>query len=102
MYNKYFQELRHQLDEEAANDFHQDADAFVLAILSHGRKSHIVCKDGRTLHIHNDIVASFDGQQCKQLINKPKLYLVQACQGGKVGRTIFYIFVYVCGCRIKA
>ncbi|XP_073708281.1 caspase-3-like [Garra rufa] len=59
-----------------------DGDCFVCCILSHG--------EGEGVYGTNDAVVSvdkirepFNGINCKGLAGKPKLFLIQACRGGK-------------------
>ena len=67
---------------ESSLESHEQADAFVFVVLSHGTDGFVYARDGVKLSIEDDIVARFDGSQCPHLHGKPKLFLVQACQGG--------------------
>ena len=40
--------------------------------------------DGKKISIEDEICASFDGRNCKALHGKPKIFIIQACQGGNV------------------
>ncbi|KAL4618185.1 caspase-6 [Arapaima gigas] len=64
---------------EAADSDHSDADCFVCVILSHGEKDHFFAKDEKILM--QDIIAPFKGDNCKSLVGKPKIFIVQACRG---------------------
>lgn len=55
-------------------------DAFICCILSHGVKGAVKGTDGKLVAI-KDIMATFNGSKCSSLINKPKVFLIQACQG---------------------
>jgi len=72
------------LEFERLRKTHKDADAFVLILLSHGTHGYVYAKDGTKLSIEDDIVAKFDGTNCPNLRGKPKLFIIQACQGGIV------------------
>jgi len=73
--------LKQKLDEERKLESHKDAEAFILAVLSHGEEGHVICCDEKRLSI-DDIRAYFDGSRCEHLKGKPKLFLIQACQTG--------------------
>jgi len=63
---------------------HSAYDAFILVILSHGNKDGIYGIDGRKgFVLLEDITALFDGPKCRSLIGKPKMFFIQACQGGQ-------------------
>lgn len=55
-------------------------DALVVILLSHGTESGIYGTDGLEVEM-NDILTYFDNKKCKQLTNKPKVFIVQACRG---------------------
>ncbi len=88
-----FQKLKLALKEEAENKAHRKLDSFMLVVLSHGNDGIIYGKDGRPksddshpkgcLDINKDILAAFDGNRCPHLHGKPKIILIQACQGSK-------------------
>ncbi|XP_067844234.1 caspase-8-like [Heptranchias perlo] len=59
---------------------HHNIDCFVCCILSHGEKDAIVGTDGNLLDI-KDIRSMFSGSQCPSLLEKPKVFFIQACQG---------------------
>ena len=58
---------------------------FVLCILSHGETGVVYGSDGKTVSIDH-LETLFDGMRCNQLIGRPKLLLIQACQGGLLFR----------------
>jgi len=55
---------------------------FVMFVLSHGVDGHVYALNGEKISIQ-EIVNFFEGDNCKALRGKPKLFFVQACQGGK-------------------
>jgi len=63
---------------------------FILCILSHGEKGVIYGADGKSVQVE-ELEKLFDGWQCNQLAGRPKLFLIQACQGG----TLFYMDWYI-------
>ncbi|XP_042730416.1 caspase-8 isoform X2 [Lagopus leucura] len=60
---------------------HNNKDCFVCCILSHGKKGIIYGVDGQEVPIQ-ELTTSFTGQNCQSLAGKPKVFFVQACQGG--------------------
>lgn len=59
---------------------HHDGDCFVCCILSHGSKDGVYGIDGATIS-RDDIFPPFSGISCPSLINKPKVFFIQACRG---------------------
>ena len=59
---------------------HENYDSFVCCILTHGKLGSIYGTDGELVNF-NDIVKLFQGNFCPSLVNKPKLFFVQACRG---------------------
>lgn len=55
-------------------------DALIVILLSHGTESGIYGSDGIEVDL-NDILTYFDNRRCKQMIGKPKVFIVQACRG---------------------
>ena len=80
-HNEHFQEFSKVIDTERQDPAHEEADAFILAIFSHGQLGSVKSADGQCVGIHN-ISEMFDCRHCPALIGKPKLLLIQACQGG--------------------
>ena len=62
---------------------HSAYDAFILVILSHGNNDGIYGIDGTKGFVSlEDITALFDSTKCQSLSGKPKMFFIQACQGG--------------------
>lgn len=59
---------------------HAEHDCFVCCLLSHGADGGIYGTDGRLVEI-KDITTMFKGVACPSLLNKPKLFFIQACRG---------------------
>lgn len=55
-------------------------DALVVILLSHGTESGIYGSDGLEVEM-NEILTYFDNKMCRQMIGKPKVFIVQACRG---------------------
>ncbi|KAG8517409.1 Caspase-7 [Galemys pyrenaicus] len=58
---------------------HKNSACFVCIILSHGDQGSIYGTDGLTSI--KELAAHFRGDRCKTLLEKPKLFFIQACQG---------------------
>ncbi|KAM7174866.1 caspase-14 [Macrochelys suwanniensis] len=55
----------------------------LIALMSHGRSHGLIQgKDGDTVDL-DDIFALFNNIQCPKLQEKPKIFIIQACRGGK-------------------
>ena len=52
----------------------------VLCILSHGGDGFVYGIDGKQVKI-NCLLSHLDNKNCKQMMNKPKIVIVQACNG---------------------
>ena len=77
------QTLTRRLTEEAANAAHSRADSFVLCVSSHGGEGYFNTADGERVQI-GELTAFFDGRNCQPLHGKPKLFIIDACQGGMI------------------
>lgn len=62
-------------------------DAFICCILSHGVKSAVLGIDGEPLCIKK-IVRTFKATSQSALICKPKVFLIQACQGNETHNAV--------------
>jgi len=72
-----------------------ESKVFVLCILSHGEKGAVYGTDGKLVTIEQ-LEELFDGHCCNQLAGRPKLFLIQACQGGTLVRIIFLEHACIC------
>lgn len=61
----------------------EHGDAFICSILSHGGKGVVLGADRNPLSI-KEITRKFRGCDQSVLTSKPKVFLIQACQGGKI------------------
>jgi len=71
-----------------------DSKVFVLCILSHGDKGAVHGIDGNLVPIER-LETLFDGEHCHELAGRPKLFLIQACQGGLLLVWVNVFFVCV-------
>jgi hypothetical protein len=56
-------------------------EAFVAIVMTHGEKDVLIAADKHTVKTE-DILSHFNNSKCPALVNKPKLFLLQACRGG--------------------
>lgn len=64
---------------KASEEDHSNSACFACVLLSHGEEDLIYGKDGVTPI--KDLTAHFRGDRCKTLLEKPKLFFIQACRG---------------------
>ncbi|XP_014268787.4 caspase-8 [Maylandia zebra] len=65
----------------------EHGDAFICSILSHGKKGVVLGTDRNPLPI-KEITRKFRGCDQSVLIGKPKVFLIQACQGSNIQRGV--------------
>ncbi len=58
----------------------KDYGCLVVCLLSHGIENAILCYDGKYVNI-NKLKYEFSLNKCPSLYGKPKIFIVQACQG---------------------
>lgn len=64
---------------------HREHDCFACAILSHGGRDLIYGVDGSQLPLNSIYdIAMKTTNPTKSLVGKPKLFFIQACQGGEL------------------
>jgi hypothetical protein len=80
------QELRYQINELTQQNFSSYA-SLVVCILSHGDKGVVEGVDSECIKI-NDLKYKFNSNDCPTLNGKPKIWIIQACQGGDVQQPI--------------
>jgi len=69
--------------EEYSEFDHSDNDCFVCFIMTHGLEGCVYGVDGNSIGIPN-ISKLFKPDKCPSLLNKPKIFFFQACQGESV------------------
>lgn len=63
---------------------HENADCFVAIILTHGwYDGKLLGVDNNLVSLEKDVIGRFNNENCVHLIQKPKLFFVQACRGDK-------------------
>ncbi|EPY82178.1 caspase-7 [Camelus ferus] len=65
--------------KKASEEDHRNSACFACILLSHGEENLIYGTDGVTAI--KDLTAHFRGDRCKTLLEKPKLFFIQACRG---------------------
>uniref|UniRef100_F6QIZ8 Caspase-8 n=2 Tax=Ornithorhynchus anatinus TaxID=9258 RepID=F6QIZ8_ORNAN len=61
---------------------HTDQDCFICCLLSHGQKGEILGTDWEPVPLRA-LLGLFTSSACRTLATKPKIFFVQACQGGQ-------------------
>ncbi|KAM3861993.1 caspase-8 [Diretmus argenteus] len=59
---------------------HSQMDCLVCCVLSHGQEGSVYGVDGEMVQLI-ELTEPFNGLQCASLMEKPKLFFIQACQG---------------------
>lgn len=83
-----------KLFKDVASECKPEHDALFVFILSHGSEHGIYGVDGFEVYLESEIISCFDNRNCKTMIGKPKVFVIQACRGrkyktvGRHGRTI--------------
>ncbi|XP_041378266.1 caspase-3-like [Gigantopelta aegis] len=63
-----------------AREFKADFDCLVCIIMSHGKDGQLLGTDNFYVKV-NDLSSYFQPDRCKNLIDKPKIFFIQACRG---------------------
>ncbi|XP_046572165.1 caspase-3-like [Haliotis rubra] len=79
--NKDVSTLMREMRDISKED-HTSNSMFVCFIMSHGSKNKIVGADQLPINIER-LTSLFSAQDCQSLAGKPKLFIIQACQGYK-------------------
>ncbi|XP_036966096.1 caspase-8 [Acanthopagrus latus] len=67
---------------------HSQMDCLVCFILSHGIEGSVYGVDGNTVTIQ-ELMELFSGLNCSSLLQKPKMFFIQACQGNDEQKPVF-------------
>ncbi|KAM6184731.1 caspase-7 [Rhynchocyon petersi] len=68
--------------KKASEEDHTNSACFACIMLSHGEENLIYGTDGMTPI--KDLTACFRGDRCRTLLEKPKLFFIQACRGSEL------------------
>lgn len=80
-HNLTAQQIRETLAEFRDVD-HSGYSCLVAAILSHGDRNGILGVDGESVTVEK-ITSYFVASECQELMNKPKIFIFQACRGNQ-------------------
>ncbi|KAK4020374.1 putative Caspase Dronc [Daphnia magna] len=72
-------DLKSEINSLATRNF-KDYGCLVVCLMSHGIENAIVCYDGRFVNT-NELKYEFSLNNCPTLYGKPKIFIVQTCQG---------------------
>ncbi|XP_066544409.1 caspase-8 isoform X2 [Amia ocellicauda] len=75
-------EMRTRLKEYGEMS-HEGKDCLVCCVLSHGEQQCVLGVDCKKVTI-KEIISHFDGKNCPTLLEKPKVFFIQACQGNEM------------------
>ena len=74
--------------KEISNMDHSQYDSFVCCILTHGEEGRVFGADGQPVDLR-DFTGMMKGNFCRALINKPKVFFIQACRGEDEDKGIY-------------
>lgn len=72
-----------KLQEFSQHTGHAQGDCAIVCILSHGEEGYIFGADGKKFEL-DAVFSLFDNTCCPNLRGKPKIFIIQACRGGKI------------------
>jgi len=79
-------EIRNKLTE-ISRASHKYEDCLIVAVLTHGhKKKHLYAYDD--YYETDTLFSSFTADVCPELAGKPKIFIIQACRGGKVSESM--------------
>ena len=80
----YFQEMKKHLHEFSQHCDLSHVDCIFVVLLSHGKDNEgVYGVDGCEIAVQ-DIFNMFSAAQCPAMIEKPKMFIINACRGGEV------------------
>lgn len=75
-----------KLFKDVADECKPEHNALFVFILSHGSEHGIYGTDGMEVLLESEIISCFDNRNCKAMLGKPKVFVIQACRGSKYQR----------------
>ena len=75
------QQIKDLIENYSKKDYSKDS-CFICFIMSHGEYGKILSSDEKLIDLKADIIKPFKSN--KTLVNKPKLFFIQACRGKNV------------------
>ncbi|GFO30920.1 caspase-2 [Plakobranchus ocellatus] len=85
------QEMVNKLKDFAKLREHADMDACFVCLLSHGEEGFIFGTDGKRIPLE-EIFMLFGNTNCRGLIGKPKVFIIQACRGGMLAKMALKLY----------
>lgn len=84
IYYSILQELIDTLTvfRDGLNEIKDEIACCLVTLMSHGEKGFIKMKDGDKVSLE-DVFEMFNNKNCPALHEKPKIFIIQACRGGK-------------------
>jgi caspase 3 len=79
--NQTKQQMKELVENYSKRDYSNDS-CFICFIISHGDNGQILCSDEMLIDLKKEIIKPFQINQT--LVNKPKLFFIQACRGNGV------------------
>ncbi|XP_064642498.1 cell death protein 3-like isoform X2 [Lineus longissimus] len=76
------QEIRTAVRQFAVKPQLNQVDSCVFAIMTHGENGEVYGVDDELVPL-DSLVQLFEGEHCPALVNKPKMFIIQACRGKK-------------------
>lgn len=83
--DKIWADIRSEIDKISSSD-HSENDCILIAVLSHGDGDRVWARDSS--YELESIYSFFAADICPSLAGKPKLFVVQACQGSAVDKGV--------------
>ena len=68
----------------------KDSDCFIFIILTHGDEKGVCGIDGISVPV-TTLTEMFEPNNCPELNEKPKIFLIQACRGGELSNQCFLL-----------
>lgn len=76
-------QIHDTIHEYSKMEDHKNFSIFGCALMTHGQNDdRFISSDDRSFSL-KDLTESFEGDKCKHLLGKPKIFFVQACRGTK-------------------
>ncbi|XP_029348759.1 caspase-8 [Echeneis naucrates] len=74
--------------QELGRKDHSQMDCVVCCVLSHGDDGVVLGVEGQPVKLR-DLMEPLNGLNCPSLVEKPKLFFIQACQGNNEQRAVY-------------
>ena len=90
--NRYNDLTGSEMKRAVATIDYRQYDCLLVAILTHGVQGKLYGTDGEKIPVE-DLTTLFNGDQCPSLIDKPKIFFLQACRGENRDERVKYDMV---------